>query len=332
MVRVSVIIPLYQTEAYIGAALASVLAQTFTDYEVIVVDDGSKDRGPDIARSTSDARVRLVTQQNRGLAGARNTGIRNAKGEYIALLDADDIWDARKLSLHVAHLDSDPTIDVSFSASRLIDGEGNDVGLIQSPLTHSFEARDFFCRNPIGNGSVPVLRRTALDRIAFMDANLGRECWFNETFRQSEDIECWMRLRVLAGCKFGYVSEPLTKYRVNSGGLSANVEAQLASWRRFRDKVKTYAPELVAQFEARAEAYQLRYLARRAVRSDDRYTGLKLATRAIRLHPKLLLEEPARTASTLAAALAKILLPTVAFTWLEQRAMDVAAKTPALRI
>ena len=98
---VSVVIPLYQTERYIAETLQSVLAQTLADFEVIVVDDGSSDRGPAIARAVGDARVRVVRQNNRGLAGARNTGIRNARGRYIALLDADDLWEADKLARHV---------------------------------------------------------------------------------------------------------------------------------------------------------------------------------------------------------------------------------------
>lgn len=332
MPRVSVVIPLYQTEAYIGAALASVLAQTFTDYEVIVVDDGSRDRGPDIARSTGDPRVRVITQENRGLAGARNTGIRHAKCDYVALLDADDLWDPRKLALHVAHLDSEPHVDVSFSASRLVDADGRDIGLVQSPISHDFAPRNFFCRNPIGNGSVPVIRRSALDRIAFTDPSLGRECWFDENFRQSEDIECWMRLRIKAGAVFGYISEPLTHYRVNSGGLSANVDAQLESWKRFREKVRSYAPDIVARHERQAEAYQLRYLARRAIRSDDRRTGLSLICRALARYPRLVLEEPARTASTIAAAVAKLALPAAAFARIEQAAMGIAAGNPGMRL
>ena len=332
MVQVSVVIPLYQTEAYIGAALASVLAQTFADFEVIVIDDGSRDRGPEIARATGDARVRVVTQDNRGLAGARNSGIRHATADLIALLDADDLWAPDKLARHVAHFAADPALDVSFSASRLIDGDGHDLGLVQSPLSPGLETVDFFCRNPVGNGSAPVLRRRALDRIATYDATLDRICWFDESFRQSEDIECWMRLKAGAGCRFGYIAEPLTRYRVNSGGLSANVSAQLATWQRFRDKVATYAPELVTRHGARAEAYQLRYLARRAVRSADRAQALVLALGSLRRFPRTLVEEPARTLATLGAALAKRILSGALFEQIERTALAWAAQRPGLRL
>ncbi len=332
MPRVSVVIPLYQTERYIAAAVGSVLAQTFGDFEVIVVDDGSRDRGPDIARECGDRRVRVVTQANRGLAGARNTGIRDATGELIALLDADDLWEPTKLERHLAQLDADPGLDVSFSASRLIDEDGHDVGLVQSPLGGRLRDEDFLCRNPVGNGSAPVLRRRALDRIAFADAERGDMCWFDESFRQSEDVECWLRLKVLGRCRFGYVDEALTLYRVNSGGLSANVEAQLATWRRFRDKVAGYAPDLIGQWGARAEAYQLRYLARRAVRSSSRMQALQLGLEAVRVYPRMLVEEPVRTTATLGAAVAKAVMPGGVYGWLEQTALALAAGRPGLRL
>jgi len=332
MPRVSVVIPLYQTERYIEDALRSVVAQTFRDFEVLVIDDGSQDEGPSLARNFGDPRITVITQANRGLAGARNSGIRHAAGEYVALLDADDIWEPTKLERHVAQLDGDPTIDVSFSASRLIDDHGQDIGLIQRPKTSEFEEADFFCRNPVGNGSAPVLRRTALDSIVFYDQDLGRDCWFDEGFRQSEDIECWTRLAAEAKCRFACVDEPLTQYRVNSGGLSANVEKQLATWHRFRDKVQTYAPELVRRHGRRAEAYQLRYLARRAVYSEKRFQAVSLALQSVVKFPKMLVEEPLRSAATIGAATLKTVVSARLFDRIEQSILHFAAGKLGLRL
>lgn len=331
MPRLSVVVPLYQTEVYIEEALHSVVAQTFSDFEVLVIDDGSRDRGPELARGLNDPRIKVITQENRGLAGARNSGIRHASAEYIALLDADDVWEPTKLERHVAQLDDDPSIDVSFSASRLVDEVGKDIGLVQSPKGGTFDVADFFCRNPVGNGSAPVLRRSALDQIAFWDQELGRTCWFDESFRQSEDVECWMRLAAGAGCRFGYVGEPLTRYRVNSNGLSANVEQQLATWRRFRDKVAGYAPQVVAEHGGRAEAYQLRYLARRAIYSDQRGLALKLGWQSFTKCPRVLIEEPSRSVATLGAALAKLILPDGQFRRFERAVLSFAASRPGLR-
>jgi glycosyltransferase involved in cell wall biosynthesis len=329
---VSVVIPLYQTERYIAETLQSVLAQTFTDYEVIVVDDGSTDRGPGIARAVADPRVRVITQINRGLAGARNTGIRNARGRYIALLDADDLWEADKLARHVAVLDANPNVGISFCSSRLIDENGADIGMIQSPANTNYDLGTLLCRNPVGNGSSPVLRRAAFDAIAYEDAAAARTFWFDETFRQSEDVECWMRIAATTPWQLLYIDAPLTKYRVVSTGLSANVLPQLATWRRFRAKVATYAPELDRAHGNRAEAYELRYLARRSVRSGDAKTATDMMLQAVRLSPAILWEEPVRSLTTVAAITLRRAVSPSLFQSIENLATTLARSVPGLRI
>jgi len=122
-----------------------------------------------------------------------------------------------------------------------------------------------------------------------------------------------VRLAVSGAGRLAYVDEPLTDYRISAGGLSANVEAQLATWRRFRAKVAGYAPELEAACGDLAEAYQLRYLARRAVQAGDAATAIRLATAAVRLAPRIVIEEPVRTMTTLAAAVARQAVPDAAF-------------------
>lgn len=330
---VSVVVPLYQTERYIAEALASVLAQTYLNFEVIVVDDGSSDNGPQIARSIQDARLRVVTQANRGLAGARNTGVREARGAYVAFLDADDRWQPGKLAAHVAQLDRNSAIGVSFSASTFIDDDGAPIGLVQRPTGSHFKAADVFCRNPVGNGSAPVIRRAALDAIAFYDEKLSRTCWFDESFRQSEDIECWTRIAATTTWQFGYVDQPLTDYRVNTSGLSANTAKQLETWQRFRAKVAGYAPNLEADHGNRAEAYQLRYLARRAVRGNSHQSpALAMMLRALRLYPLLLAEEPARTLVSLLASVAQKLLPAKVFSRCGTWAIERATRVQGLRV
>ena len=300
---VSVVLPLFNTERYVAQAISSVLSQDFEDFELIVVDDGSTDGGPAVARAFQDPRLRLVSQENRGLAGARNSGIREAKGRYIAFIDADDGWERSKLRRHVAALEADAGIGISFSASLMIDEEGNSLRLVQRPRAGAIDAAHVFCRNPVGNGSAPVLRRAALDSIGFMDPSSGRRCWFDESFRQSEDIECWTRLAALTAWRFHPIDAPLTRYRIASGGLSANIDRQLETWRRFRAKVAWYAPELERALGGRAEAYQLRYLARRSVRAGRGRLALRLLVQALRCDYRILIEEPGRTITTLAAAL-----------------------------
>jgi len=110
---VSVVIPAFNAVRFLTGSIPSVLAQTWTDFELIVVDDGSTDATAACVQAFDDPRIRLVSQTNRGLAGARNGGIREARGTYIAFLDADDLWHPEKLARHVAHLQSQPGVGVS---------------------------------------------------------------------------------------------------------------------------------------------------------------------------------------------------------------------------
>jgi len=120
MPRVSVVIPVYGVEQFVEAAVRSVLKQSFDDFEVIIVNDKSPDRSLEICESIEDPRIRIVThQENRGLAGARNTGIRLAKGQYIGLLDSDDLWEKGKLQAHVDHLDANPLVALAFPVQLL---------------------------------------------------------------------------------------------------------------------------------------------------------------------------------------------------------------------
>lgn len=313
----TVIVPLYNTERYIAEALDSLLAQSFSDFEVVVVNDASRDAGPQIVERyiARDARFRMVTQENRGLAGARNTGIREARGRYLVLLDADDSFEPDKLQRHFQHLEDNPDVGVSYAPSRFMDEDSQLMGLVQTPKLTQVDAEHVFCRNPVGNGSAAVLRAAAVADVAFdMDAAEGtRRCWFDESFRQSEDVEMWSRIAATTNWHFEGIDEPLTRHRVNNSGLSANTEKQFETWQRFRDKLRSLAPELVARAGGRAEAYQLRYLARRAAISGDGFKSLGLLVKALRCHLRIVVEEPKRTLLTLGFATVATLLPAGAF-------------------
>ena len=164
---VSVVMPVYNTAKYVQSAVDSVLLQSYRDFELLIIDDAGADNSIELCREYTDPRIRIISQENRGLAGARNTGIRNARGKYIALLDSDDLWEPEKLEHHVAYLDSNPDVGVCYASSLMIEEDGLLLRLVQRPQLRSVTARDVFLRNPVGNGSAPVIRRTALDDIAF---------------------------------------------------------------------------------------------------------------------------------------------------------------------
>ncbi|WP_422074180.1 glycosyltransferase family 2 protein [Tranquillimonas rosea] len=305
MPQATIVVPAYNVERTLPATLASLRAQTHRDFEIVVVDDGSTDRTAAIARATGDRRVRLVQQPNRGLAGARNTGIQNARGVYVGFCDADDLWRPGKLAAHVAHLEAAPHVGLSYCGSELIDEAGQPLGLSQTPRLRDVTAAHVFKRNPVGNGSAPVMRRAALDAIAWRPvAEPHRDWWFDETFRQSEDIECWLRLALTTDWEIEGVPGLLTRYRIAGGGLSAGIAAQFAAWERMVDKLRPVAPAFMERHEPAARAYQLRYLARRAVSAGQGRQALDLGLRSMALSRRPLIEEPVKTGTTLAAAAA----------------------------
>lgn len=326
---VSVVIPVYKVERYINETLQSVFAQTYQNFEIIIVDDESPDRSIEICESYEDPRIRIIHQKNRGLAGARNTGIRHSKGKYIAFLDSDDLWLPEKLESHVKHLESSPEVGVSFCRSAFIDDNSKPLDIYQIPKLTDITPHYIFCRNPISNGSVPVIRSEVLEAIKFQDDIQGQleDNYFDEHFHQSEDIECWVRIALQTSWKVEGIPEALTLYRVNSGGLSAHVEPQLESWEAMVEKTRIYAPDFVAQWESLARAYQYRYLARRAVRNRDGNTAVKLINKALKQDKRIIREEPKRTLITIAAAYIISILPKSWYITIEKLALKIIGKS-----
>jgi glycosyltransferase involved in cell wall biosynthesis len=325
MPKVSAIVPVYNVEKYITETISSVLNQTYQDFELLVIDDGSSDKSIEICREFSDDRMTILSQKNRGLAGARNTGIRHAQGEYLAFLDGDDLWSPQKLEKHVAHLDNSPHVGISFSRSAFIDEWGNPLGIYQMPKLKEITPSHLFCRNPIGNGSAPVIRREVFQAIKFQDNLYGtiEEFYFDDRFRQSEDIECWLRISLQTTWAIEGIPEALTLYRVNSGGLSANLLKQFEAWEQIIEKTSKYAPEFISQWENPARAYQLRYLARRAVRQRNSRVAVELVNRALATHWQILLAEPHRTLLTLFAAYFLWFLPQSLYQQIETLALKL---------
>lgn len=313
MKKVSVIIPVYKAEKYIGATVRSVLAQSYKNLELLIVDDGSPDRSIEICQQFKDPKIKIIRQENRGVSAARNTGIRNAQGEYLAFLDADDLWLPEKLEKHVEHLENSPDVGVSFSRSAFIDQAGSSLGIYQMSKLKDITPLDLLCRTPIGNGSTPVIRREVFEAIKFQDNLYGalEEFYFDDDrqLHPSEDVECWLRIAIQTNWKIEGIPEALTLYRVNSQGFSAQLLKKLSSWEKMIEKVRAYAPEQMAQWEKPAMAYHLRYLARRAITLEDGSKAVELAHRAISTYIDILFENPHRTFSTLCAAYLLWLLP-----------------------
>lgn len=334
MKLVSVIVPVYKVEKYIAQTINSVLNQTYPHFELLIVDDESTDRSIEICQRFDDPRIKIISQKNRGLAGARNTGIRHAQGDYLAFLDSDDLWLPEKLAKHFRHLESVPHVGVSFSRSQFIDGEGKALGIYQMPKLTDITSSHLLCRNPVGNGSAPVIRKEVFEAICFQDNLHGKveNFYFDEHFRQSEDIECWLRIAAETSWKIEGIGEALTLYRVNGEGLSANVLKQYESWEQMIEKHRDRSPELLAKYENPARAFQLRYLARRAVRLKNGKMAVGLTHRALATHWQIILSEPTRTIQTIVAAYLLRLLPLAFYQGCESLALKLTGVGQKLHI
>ena len=311
----SVVVPMYNVEDYIECCLDSLLNQSYKDFEIICVDDGCTDKTLAKLNRYQDGRIRLVQQSNSGLAAARNTGIRYSRGIYIAFLDSDDFWHQDKLKLHHEHFLQNPKLGLSYSASLFVDELDQALGIGQHPKLNNISAADVFCRNPVGNGSAAVLRRAALNQIAFFNPNSSKPNqlqYFDEDLRQSEDVDCWLRLALQTQWEVQGLKQALTFYRVNQQGLSGNVSKQLASWESAVAKLKQKHTKFFNRYYPLARAYQLRYLARRAVMNQESLKATVLFIRAVACNSKIIIQEPLRTLVTLAGVVASY-LPGVVF-------------------
>lgn len=213
MPAVSVIMPAYNVGPYIGEAIQSVLAQTFTDFELVIVDDGSTDDTYDIAQRFADAdpRITIVRQENRGLSAARNTALRHARADLMALLDSDDLWTPEFLASQTALLAAHPEVDIVTGNAWTLGGR-----------THGEPARP--CPDPRPG---PNLTTILSDELAvFIMSVFRRRVYdviggFDESLRTNEDFDFWLRAAV-AGFRFMRNDRPLGYYRRRDDSLSAN--------------------------------------------------------------------------------------------------------------
>ena len=313
---VSVVMPVYNVEPYIEQALDSVIRQSYDNIEIIVVDDQSPDNSIALIQQRyRDERIRIIRQKNRGLAGARNTGIRHSNGRYIAFLDSDDFWQVNKLELHIKAMQRNSNYGVSFSSSLFVDDQGQRLNRLQAPKKKcDYSAKDVFCRNPIGNGSAPVIRKGILEQIAFFSEEKTENGapyaqYFDENLRQSEDVDCWTRIALTTATDFHYIDQPLTNYRLNNEGLSANVEKQFETWMHLLNKLEHYAPNFAQKYGPVAKVYQYRYLARRSIFQGQANNAVKFMWLAFKTNPLALMKEFRRTAETTIVSLVLAFLP-----------------------
>ena len=229
---VSVVIPSYNAAGYITTAIESVFAQSFRPFEIIVVDDGSTDNTRE-ALAPYQGRITYRYQENRGVSAARNEGIRHARGELIALLDADDIWSAEKLALQVKAFCLHPEAGLCFTDNSKYDAAGIlqesslAAGLQQWISNHRERGAEEISFGPLFQ---ELLQRNCIHTSTILARREVLEAagLFDETFRVCEDYDLWLRIARLH--PFLCVNRVLCGYRFHPEGLSGSMETRAALW------------------------------------------------------------------------------------------------------
>ena len=210
--RVSVIIATYNFGKYLPETMESVFRQTFQDWELIVVDDGSTDKTSEIVRPyLSNKRVRYIFHRNKGLPAARNTGIKASSGEYIQFLDADDLIHAEKLEVQSRYFGHKKDVDVVFSDYALFKDEEPEILIKPPPRKSSGDIKTDMLRGNFIVVNSPLSRRKAIDGVG----------GFDETLTSTEDWDLWLRM-LLSGMVFARLGERLAFVRVHPRRMTGN--------------------------------------------------------------------------------------------------------------
>ena len=283
MPAVSVVIPLYNSEETIGAAIKSVLDQTFKDFELIVIDDGSTDDSVNIVRSFQDDRIHLFLFENSGAPTARNRGIEKAKGELVAFIDSDDVWTAEKLADQVNAVSNNPTVGLVYSWSDYIDTQGEFVCsgkrvIASEDLEKNYAA--LLVSNFLENGSTPLIRRKVLDDLGGFDTSL----------KSSQDLDLYLRIAI----KYRFIAVPKVqvKYRIMPGSITSKVIGNEQRELEFIDNLFLDVPDKFKYLKRRKISTLYRYLMLRTVEEgSNSVQGLRYFLNMIYYQPLLVIDQ-----------------------------------------
>ena len=280
MTKVSIIIPVYNAEKTILETIQSVQSQSFTDWELIVIDDGSSDNTVTIIEEIQESRLQLFCYENAGATVARNRGLAQAQGNFIAFLDADDLWSEDKLVLQLVALQKHPDAGVAYCWTSFIDEQGK-VFFLQKPVWHQGNVYpELLLRNFLACGSIPLIRKEAIAAVGEFDPHL----------KSCQDWEYWLRLAKY--WSFVLVPQHLVFYRQSSGSISSKIEERERASFIILEKAFHGAPQEFNSLKPQSFAYNYRYLARLYLQRQQDKEGIKQAVKklaqAVRINPKIL--------------------------------------------
>ena len=274
--KISIIIPAYNARKTIEATLRSLTTQSHSDSEILLIDDGSSDGTADFVRKQFP-HVHVIEQANAGPAAARNRGTREARGEWIAFLDADDAWLPWRLELQVDCLNRHPECGMLCGKTTDLECE---VALppkdaaAREQLVRPLKLEDFAFANPVATSTV-LLRREILESVG----------GFDESFRGPEDYDLW--IRVANATPILSIDYPISRYRDEAGSLSRSHRSFLPEVLRVVDKAHSTGGALAKlKCKRRARAVQFVGAAWMAAEANERFAALALLLRSFAAYPE----------------------------------------------
>lgn len=279
---VSVIIPAYNAEKTILETIQSLQQQTFSDFEAIVINDGSTDSTLELLSKIEDSRLKVFSYENGGLPVARNRGIDRATGEYITFIDADDLWTPDKLELQLAALQHHPEAGVVYSWTAFIN-EKSEFLYAWSPLYYEGNVYpELLIKNFISSGSNILARRQFIEKA-------GK---FDPTLKSAEDWDYYIRLAAL--CPFVLVPKYQILYRRSSQSMTSKVDVMEKYILTVTERAFQAAPPDMQYLKKRSLATTYRFLAQLCIAHVQDDQGVKMASqklqKAMRSYPKILLD------------------------------------------
>ena len=279
MTKVSVIIPAYNAMTYLPETMESVLKQTFTDFEVLLIDDGSSDGIISWAAQIIDPRVKLISQKNQGVSEARNTGIAHAQGEYIAFLDADDLWEPTKLEKQVQYLEDNPALGLVHTWVVLASEQGKATDKVCISNAEGDVWKQIAEQCLLTCGSTPMIRSCCFETVGVFDRKL----------RSGEDWDMW--IRIASRYPFAVVKEPLVRYRQHSNNASSNCQAILSDFRIVIEKTFQSVPANLLFLKKRAYGRANLHIAWQSLKSKDDKGAIHFRQQALGYCPQLIYSE-----------------------------------------
>jgi glycosyltransferase involved in cell wall biosynthesis len=320
MPLISIVIPVYNGEKTLRATLQSVLEQTCLDFELIIINDGSKDSTLKIISDFSDARIQVFSYENAGLATSRNRGMSHATGEFVAFLDADDLWAIDKLAAQLHALQTHPQAAVAYSWTDYIDEAGQFLYPGSYVTANGRVLEKLIVQNFIESGSNPLIRRQSLAVVGNFDCALT----------SADDWDMWLRL----AAKYDFVAVPVAQvfYRVSTTSMSTNIRYQEQVCLQVIEKALAQNPDLPRSLRQPSLANLYQYLMFRSLIGQPTRSQSLEAARCLKnalLNDPLLFQKRPRLMTIVSLKIVSlILLPAWMIPFLRRLLKDAVKRNP----